>query len=125
MAIPPPVLQILHFHMLQHDVNGPEGCPKIGTTLRNKDNEMLFKAASLQHVVNGPKGCPNFGTTFGNKDNEMQSKGGLCKLLPSNWNDELLRQEAERHPTPNEIMGAKIAAEGFLRARSHDNIQWS
>jgi hypothetical protein len=39
--------------------------------------------------------------------------------------DELLRQEAERHPTPNEIMGAKIAAEGFLRARSHDNIQWS
>ena len=85
----------------------------------------LGRQARLQHVVNGPKGCPNFGTTFGNKDNEMQSKGGLCKLLPSNWNDELLRQEAERHPTPNEIMGAKIAAEGFLRARSHDNIQWS
>jgi hypothetical protein len=26
--------------ILQHDVNGPEGCPNIGTTLGNKDSEM-------------------------------------------------------------------------------------
>jgi hypothetical protein len=74
VAIPPPALQKWHFHVLQHVVNGPEGCPNVGTTFGNKDIETPSKATSLQHDVNGPEGSLNIERTLGNKDTEMQYK---------------------------------------------------